>query len=148
LSASWDLMIAHPPCTYLANSGVRWLYNKDKSRNEDRWENMRAGAEFFKLLLECGIPRICIENPVMHKHAKAIIGQNFSHSFQPWQHGHGYTKRTCLWLKNLPKLKPSNVVEGRSAIMHNLPPSKDRGHIRSLTPEGVGKAMAEQWGDL
>lgn len=145
----WDLMVAHPPCTYLSNSGVRWLYlDKQKTRNEDRWASMREGAEFFKALLNADIPRICVENPVVHGHAKTLIGQDFTQSVQPWQFGHGYTKRTCFWLKNLPTLRPTNVVEGREQLIHKMPPGKDRGLKRSVTPQGMADAMALQWGGL
>lgn len=134
-------MIAHPPCTYLCNSGVCWLH-KDKSR----WDKMRDGALFFRALLDAPIDKICIENPVMHKYAKEIIGQNFTQSVQPWQFGHGETKRTCFWLKNLPILKPTKIVEGREQRLHKLPPSKDRWKLRSTTYQGIANAMAMQWG--
>jgi hypothetical protein len=142
----WDMLIGFPPCTYLCNSGVRWLYRKDKTWNYSRWKNMREGAEFFRLLFNSGIPKICIENPVMHRYAKDIIGETFTQSVQPWQFGHGYCKRTCLWLKGLPNLKPSNIVDGRDQLIHKMPPSKDRAIKRSLTPVGLAEAMANQWG--
>ena len=137
----WDLMIAHPPCTYLTNSGVSWLYRK-----EGRWNKMREGALFFKHLLEADIPQICIENPIMHKYAVEIIGRRQDQVIQPWMFGHGETKATCLWLKNLPKLKPTNIVEGREQRLHYLPPSKDRSKLRSITYPGIAKTMAEQCG--
>ena len=137
----WDLMIAHPPCTYLTNSGVSWLYRK-----EGRWNKMREGALFFKHLLEADIPQICIENPIMHKYAVEIIGRRQDQVIQPWMFGHGETKATCLWLKNLPELKHTNIVEGREQRLHYLPPSKDRSKLRSITYPGIAKAMAEQWG--
>lgn len=140
----WDLMIAHPPCTYLCNSGVRWLWDKDKNLNKERWFNMRDGALFFRELLNCNIPKIAIENPIMHKYAKEYIRQQ-DQIIQPWQFGHGETKATCLWLKGLPLLKPTNIVEGREARIHKLPPSKDRWKIRSTTYKGIADAMAEQW---
>ena len=139
----WDLIIAHPPCTYLCNSGVRWL-----STDPTRWAKMKDGAEFFKKFLDTGCPRICIENPIMHKHAKAIIGVDYTQIVQPWQFGHGETKATCLWLQNLPPLQPTNIVEGREGRIHKLPPSKDRGKLRSVTYQGIADAMAEQWGPL
>jgi hypothetical protein len=141
LDEGWDLMIAHPPCTFLCNSGVCWLH-KDKSR----WGKMKDGALFFKKLLNCKIDKICIENPIMHKYAKEIIGANFTQSVQPWQFGHGETKRTCLWLKGLPNLTPTKIVEGREQRLHYLPPSKDRWKLRSMTYPGIAKAMAKQWG--
>jgi len=136
----FDLMIAHPPCTYLCNSGVSWLY-KDKSR----WGKMKEGALFFKRLMDCPIPKIAIENPIMHKYAVEIIGRRQDQVIQPWQFGHGETKATCLWLKNLPKLKPTNIVEGREQRLHKLPPSKDRWKLRSKTYQGIADAMASQW---
>lgn len=146
LDLGWDLAIFHPPCTFLSNSGVRWLYNADGSNNSQRWADMRKGAEFFKRLLEADIPKIAVENPVMHKYAKQIIGQDFTQSIQPWQFGHPETKRTCLWLKNLSPLQPTDVVEGREGRIHKMPPSADRGKLRSITYQGIADAMAQQWG--
>lgn len=100
----WDLIIAHPPCTYLCNSGVRWLYNKDGSKNTERWKEMEMGAIFFRSLLYQNCDKIAIENPIIHKYAKEIIGVDYSQIIQPWHHGHGETKATCLWLKGLPIL--------------------------------------------
>lgn len=159
INDGFDLMIAHPPCTYLCNSGVCWLYKNissgegwpnpikfTKEKNLQRWEEMEKGANFFKMLLNCNIPKIAIENPIMHKYAKEIIGRGQDQVIQPWMFGHGETKATCLWLKNLPKLEPTNIVEGRTQRMHQLPPSKDRWKIRSTTYKGIAEAMAEQWG--
>lgn len=142
-------MIAHPPCTYMCNSGAKHLYIDGKKENgvyQPRWDALKEAAEFFKKLLEFPIEKIAIENPIMLKYAKDIIGKNYSQTIQPWQFGHGETKATCLWLKNLPKLLPSNVVEGRVARIHNLPPSKNRWKERSKTYEGIAAAMADQWG--
>lgn len=141
INKGWDLMIAHPPCTYLCNSGVVWLH-----RDKSRWDKMREGAEFFKKLLECPIPRIAIENPIMHKYAVEIIGRRQDQLIQPWQFGHGETKATCFWLKNLPKLMPTNIVEGREQRLHKLPPSNDRWKLRSTTYTGIAEAIAKQWG--
>ncbi len=141
IDAGFDMMIAHPPCTYLCNSGVSWLH-----KDESRWGKMRDGAEFFKRLLDCSIARIAIENPIMHKYSKEIIGKSQSQIIQPWQFGHGETKATCLWLKGLPILKPSEIVSGREQRLHRLPPSKDRAKLRSLTYQGIADAMADQWG--
>lgn len=146
IHGDWDLIIAHPPCTYLCNSGVCWLYNKDKSKNIKRWEQMKIGALFFKSLLNSVCDKIVIENPIMHKYAVEIIGKKQDQIIQPWQFGHGETKATCLWLKNLPKLKPTDIVKGREQRIHKLPPSKDRAKLRSKTYPGIAKAMAEQWG--
>jgi len=107
---------------------------------------MREGAEFFKKLLNADIPKICVENPIMHKYAKEIIGVNQSQVIQPYMFGHGEKKATCLWLKNLPLLKPTNIVEGRIQRLHLLPPSKDRAKLRSITYKGIAEAMADQWG--
>ena len=147
LTMFWDLIIAHPPCTFLSNSGVRWLYNKDKSKNVDRWEDMEEGAIFFRSLLHANCDAIAIENPIMHKHALRIIGERPTQIIQPWQFGHGETKATCLWLKGLPKLQPTNIVEGREQRIWKMPPSIDRQKLRSKTYSGIAKAMAEQWSE-
>ena len=141
--SKFDLMIAHPPCTYLCNSGVVWLY-----RDESRWNKMREAAKFFKYLLDAPVKHIAVENPIMHKYAVEIIGRRQDQVIQPWQFGHGETKATCLWLKNLPKLTPTNIVEGREQRLHKLPPSKDRWKLRSMTYKGIAEAMAKQWGNL
>lgn len=146
LGEKWDLMIAHPPCTYLSNSGVRWLYNKDKTKNLDRWKKLAEASEFFKLCLNAPINKIAVENPIQHKHARDLIGVKYTQIIQPWQFGHGETKATCLWLKNLTKLTPTNVVSGREQRLHWLSPSENRWKERSRTYEGIAKAMAEQWG--
>ena len=141
LDDGWDLMVAHPPCTFLSNSGVRWL----KSQN-GRWRNMVDGAHFFKDLMMAPIDRIAIENPIMHKYAVDIIGRRQDQVVQPWMFGHGETKATCLWLKNLPKLTPTDVVKGREGRIWKMPPSADRQKLRSMTYTGIANAMAEQWG--
>ena len=151
LNDGWDLMIAHPPCTYLANSGVRWLHEQ-----EDRWEAMEDGARFFYDLLHADIPRIAVENPVMHKYAVRIVGRKQDQCVQPWQFGHPESKRTCFWLKNLPLLQPTSDVREKMEQMTNaqrqrlhwLPPSADRWKLRSLTYSGIATAMADQWGSL
>ncbi len=150
LDKGWDLMIAHPECTYMCNSGVCWLYKKDKNgqkvKDKTRWANMRKGAKFLKTLLECDIPRICVENPIPHKYALEIIGRKYDQIVHPWQHNHPETKATCLWLKNLPKLEPTNVVDPvNGSALHRLPPSKDRWKKRSLTYSGIAKALATQY---
>lgn len=144
LKEHWDLIIAHPPCTYLCNSGVRGLHT-----DPGRWELLDEAAKFFRLFLNVDCERVCIENPVMHKHARQRIGGvRRSQVIQPWQFGHGETKATCLWLKNLPRLEPTNIVSGREARIHKMGPSPDRGKLRSKTYEGIGEAMAQQWGPL
>ncbi len=148
LDENWDLMIAHPPCTYLCNSGVHWLH-KDSSR----WNKLKEGAEFFKNLKECNIPKICVENPIPHKYAKETIGQ-YSQIIQPWQFGEDASKATCLWLKNLSKLKPTDIIKKKRYAnqtpsgRNNLGPSDDRWKLRSITYQGIAQAMALQWGSL
>ena len=146
LDKNWDMMIAHPPCTYLCNSGVSWLH-----KDESRWIELEKASEFFKTLLEYDIPKICVENPIPHKYGKL---PKYSQIVQPYEYGHPERKATCLWLKNLPKLKPTNNVKDE---MLKLPktqqqrkfyvPIKDRAKNRSITFEGIAKAMVEQWGN-
>jgi len=140
LGDGWDLFIAHPECTRLANSGVRWLHERNL------WAEMEVAAKFFKTLLDSDIPKKALENPIPHKYAVDIIGRKYDQIIQPWQFGHGETKATCLWLENLPMLQPTNIVEGREQRMWKLPPSADRAKIRSRTYSGIADAMAEQWG--
>ncbi len=135
LGDGWDLMIAHPPCTHLAVSGARWFKDKVTEQAE--------ALDFVRLLMNAPIERIAIENPV------SIISSKIrkpDQIIQPWQFGHGETKATCLWLKNLPKLTPTNIVEGRDNRIHRMPPSPDRWKLRSTTYAGIAQAMAEQWG--
>ena len=135
LDQSWDLMIAHPPCTHLAVSGARWF--KDKVV-----EQIQA-LEFVRALLDAPIPKIALENPV------SIISSRIrkpDQIIQPWQFGHGEMKKTCLWLKGLPKLTPTDIVEGREQRIHNMSPSPNRWKERSRTYTGIAAAMAEQWG--
>lgn len=150
LDDGWDLLIvAHPPCTRLCNSGVRWLHNPPPGKTKAQmWDELREGAALFSTLWNAPIDRIAVENPVMHKHAKALI-ENFeppAQSVQPWEYGHGETKRTCLWLRGLPKLTPTNIVDGREARVHRMPPSPDRWKERSRFFTGIAEAMADQWG--
>lgn len=131
----WDLMIAHPPCTHLAVSGARWF--KEKQREQ------ASALEFVRMLLNARINHIALENPI------SIISSRIrkpDQIIQPWQFGHGETKATCLWLKNLPLLVPTNIVEGRMPRVHHAPPSPDRWKERSRTYQGIADAMAEQWG--
>jgi hypothetical protein len=111
---------------------------------------LAEGAALFSDFWTAPIARVCVENPVMHKHAKALIRnyQKPAQSVQPWQFGHGETKRTCFWLRNLPKLKPTNIVEGREARIHKMPPSPTRWKERSRFYPGIAAAMADQWGTL
>ena len=152
LNDGWDLlMVAHPPCTRLCNSGVRWLALPPPGKTrEQMWAELDEGAALFSDFWNAPIERIAIENPVMHKHAKARIVnfEDFAQSIQPWQFGHGETKRTCLWLKNLPPLIPTNIVSGRAPRVHQMPPSPDRWKERSRFFPGIAKAMADQWGSF
>lgn len=135
LSQGWDLMIAHPPCTYLAASGARWFASRPTLQEK--------ALDFVRILLDAPIPFIALENPV------GVISTKIrkpDQIIQPWMFGHGETKATCLWLKNLPKLLPTNVVSGRSPKCHWTSPSEDRWKIRSRTYEGIARAMASQWG--
>ena len=135
LGDGWDLMIAHPPCTHLAVSGARWF--------KDKLPEQAEALEFVRLLLDAPIPRIALENPV------SIISTRIrkpDQIIQPWMFGHGEVKATCLWLRNLPKLTPTNVVAGREARVHLMPPGPDRWKLRSTTLAGVAAAMADQWG--
>ena len=153
ITKGWDMMIAHPTCTYLTNSGVRWLWNKDGSKNELRWKQMRESAEFFNKLLNATIPLIAIENPIPHKYALELIGRKYDQCIQPYQFGHPESKATCFWLKGLPKLTPTNDVKNiwkslpknESQRIHFLPPGPERAKLRSKTFLGIAKAMAEQW---
>lgn len=138
LDHGWDLMVCHPPCTFLTNSGERWM--KD---NPERQEQRRQAVEFVRALLAAPIPRIALENPIGHL-STAI--RKPDQIIQPWMFGHGETKSTCLWLKGLPKLIPTNLVDGREPRVHWMPPSADRWKLRSTTYAGIGAAMADQWG--
>lgn len=137
LGDGWDMMIAHPPCTHLAVSGARWFKDKKVEQAE--------ALEFVRLLLDAPIERIALENPI------SIISSQIrkpDQIIQPWQFGHGETKATCLWLQNLPKLQPTNIVEGREQRIWKIPPGPDRWKERSRTFEGIAQAMANQWGNL
>jgi hypothetical protein len=164
LDKGWDLMIAHPPCTYLAVSGARWLYNKDGSKNEDRWINREKALNFVRTLLDAPIPRIALENPV------SVISSEIrkpDQIVQPYEYGDKASKRTCLWTKNLPPLVPTKIVDkgemyewidkkGKSrkypmwhfqALIDAKTP-EERRTLRSKTFMGIANAMAEQWGNL
>lgn len=139
----WDLIIAHPPCTRLANSGVRWLEERDL------WQEMYYACEFFNQFQQIGkygLP-VCIENPIPHKYAVEYIGK-YNQIIQPWQFGHGESKATCLWLYNLPELKPTEIVSGREQRVWKMAPGEERTKERSKTLPGIARAMAEQWGGL
>jgi hypothetical protein len=143
----FDLMVAHPPCTYLANSGVRWLYGgKGTVIDPDRWAKMGEAAHFFRALLNAPIPMVAVENPIMHGHARMLIGRGPDQIVHPWQHGHGEQKSTGLWLRGLPLLVPSDIVDGREQRVWRMGPSEDRWKERSRTFKGIAAAMADQWG--
>jgi site-specific DNA-cytosine methylase len=133
--SSYDLIIAHPPCTHLAVSGSRWFKDKQPQQAE--------ALEFVRWIMALPVPRLALENPV------SIISSQIrkpDQIIQPWQFGHGETKATCLWLRGLPKLVPTNIVDGRAAKVHKCPPGPDRWKIRSKTYQGIAEAMADQWG--
>ena len=139
LNKEWDIIIAFPPCTHLAVSGARWFQEKRKDGRQQK------AIDFFIYIANRDCKKIAIENPVgimstLYKKPDQII--------QPWQFGHGETKATCLWLRGLPKLKPTNIVTGRENRIWKMAPSKDRAKLRSKTFPGIAKAMAEQWGKL
>jgi site-specific DNA-cytosine methylase len=137
LNAGWDLMIAHPPCTHLAVSGARWFRDKQQEQID--------ALEFVRCLMDAPIDKICLENPV------SIISSHIrkpDQIIQPWMFGHGETKATCLWLKGLPKLQATNIVDGRANRVHRESPSPDRWKKRSRTLTGIAQAMAVQWSTL
>ena len=138
LSRGWDMVIAFPPCTHLASSGARWFAAKRADGRQQR------AIDFFMRFAECGCVRIAIENPVG---IMSTVWRKPDQIIQPWQFGHGETKATCLWLKGLPKLVPTDVVEGRDDRVARMPPSPDRSKLRSKTYSGIAAAMAEQWSD-
>lgn len=158
LDDGWDLMIGHPECTYLCNSGVHHLHKEPDGsgtlKGRHRWKAMYEGAMFFKRLWDAPIERIAIENPIMHKYAKGYIGASQTQVIQPWMHGHLESKATCLWLKGLAPLVPSNNVKEEfdkldyvdRAKIHYVSPGPDRWKIRSTTYDGIAQAFADQWG--
>lgn len=137
INQGWDLMIAHPPCTHLAVSGARHFAEKRKDGRQ------QEAIAFFMALADTEIPRVAIENPVC---IMSTVWRKPDQIIQPWQHGHGETKSTCLWLKGLPLLTPSDIVPGRADRIHKMPPSADRWKLRSTTYQGIANAMAAQWG--
>lgn len=155
----WDLMVGHPPCTFLCNSGVRWLYEGGKKSDPpkfdpDRVDALNDGLDFFKELKNAPIDKIALENPVMHGHAQGVVGKP-TQCIQPWWFGDEAFKGTCLWLKNLPPLvatnklvppKPGTDEHKRWSAIHRAPPGPDRWKVRSQTFQGIADAMAEQWG--
>tara|TARA_R100000951_G_C2586706_1_gene163666 strand:+ start:52 stop:678 length:627 start_codon:yes stop_codon:yes gene_type:complete len=160
IDQGWDMMIAHPPCTYLSVSGARWLYNKDGSKNEERWRNQSEALNFVQRLMDVPIDKIAVENPV------SVISSNIrkpEQIIQPWMFGDEATKTTCLWLKNLPLLKPTKVVgkgervvfkSGKShpqwyaEALSKAKTAEERRNLRSKTFPGIAQAIANQWGGL
>lgn len=135
LDRDWDMMIAFPPCTHLASSGARWF--------KDKLQEQKEAIDFFLTLAYADIEKVAIENPIgimstLYRKPDQII--------QPWQFGHGETKSTCLWLKGLPPLQATDIVPGREHRIHRMPPSANRGRLRSITYTGIAQAMADQWG--
>lgn len=133
----WDMLIAFPPCTHVAVSGARWFRHKIAEQ--------RAALEFMRDILEADIPRIAMENPIG---IFSTWWRKPDQIIQPWQFGHGETKATCLWLKNLPLLQPTQIVSGREARVHRMAPGPNRARDRSKTYQGIADAMAAQWGPL
>lgn len=165
LADGWDMLIvAHPPCTRLCNSGVRWLTSPPPGRTlGEMWAELDAGAALFSSLWNAPVPRVAVENPVMHKHAKARIEgyQPAAQSVQPWEYGDWETKRTCLWLRGLPALVPTyrTLADARAGLgiaedampmarVHRMAPGADRAKERSRFFAGIAGAMADQWGPM
>ena len=137
LKMKWDMIIAHPPCTHLCSSGARWFTEGKKP-----WSLQDEAAEFFMRFANADCPRVAIENPI------GVMSTKYrkpNQIIQPWQFGHGETKATCLWLKGLPNLVPTEIVEGREQRIHRMPPGPERAKLRSKTFPGIARAMAEQW---
>jgi len=161
INKGWDMMIAHPPCTFLAVSGARWLYNKDGSKNEERWKNQAEALDFVQRLMDAPIDKIAIENPI------SVISSNIrkpEQIIQPWMFGDKAQKSTCLWLKNLPLLEPTDIVEKGEFVefiskkgvkkkqpkwyfdaLKNAKTPAERRTLRSKTFKGIAEAMAKQW---
>jgi hypothetical protein len=134
INDGWDLMVAHPPCTHLAVSGARWFHKKEQEQRE--------ALDFVRRLMDAPIEQIAIENPISVISSKIRKPDQI---IQPWMFGHGETKATCLWLKQLPPLQPTEIVAGRENKIHRLPPSENRWKLRSLTYQGIADAMGSQW---
>lgn len=141
LRQPWDAVVSHPPCTRLCNSGVRWLAERDL------WDDMREGAAFFLECLNANAPFVAVENPVMHKYAREIVGRGPDFTVQPWQFGDPAKKRTCFWTRGLPPLKPTSDMQASDARAdcHLASPGPDRWKERSRTYPGIAQAIAAQW---
>lgn len=150
-TGKYDMMIAHPPCTFLCNSGVRWLYNNDKSFNKERWADLLLARRLFNDLWNAPIEKKALENPIAHKYAYL---PPYSQIIHPWQFGHKERKATCLWLSGLPLLQETSNVKvwvdlapyKETAKVHHMAPGLDRARLRSVTYMGIAQAMADQWG--
>jgi len=144
LREPWDLVVAHPSCTYLANSGVRWRVERRE------WGQIALAVAFFVQCLNANAPRVAVENPVMHRYGRDQIGRGPDFTVQPWQFGDPYRKRTCFWTRGLPPLRPTSAMTASSAeaACHRAPPSPDRWKDRSRTYPGIANAIADQWGGL
>ncbi len=140
LADGWDMLIAHPPCTHLCNSGVRWLHERN------RWAELDAAAAMFLAFLHAPVPRVAVENPIMHGHALRRVGRRPDCIVHPYHFGLGERKATCWWLRGLPPLRPTHVVPGRRPRVHRESPAADRWKKRSITPTCMAEAMAAQWG--
>lgn len=142
LGKRWAGVVAHPPCTRLCNSGVRWLAERDL------WQDMADGAAFFRACLNANAPLVAVENPVMHRYAAQAVGRRQDFSVQPWQFGDDFKKRTCFWTRGLPPLVPTSTLDGSTAVAdcHLASPGPDRWKARSRTYPGIARAIASQWG--
>lgn len=140
----WRAVIAHPSCQRLCNSGVRWLAERDL------WADMREGAAFFLACLNANAPFVAVENPVMHRYAREIVGAGPAFTVQPWQFGDDFKKRTCFWTRGLPPLTPTSALDGSTAVaeVHRASPGPNRSRDRSRTYPGIAAAIADQWGSL
>lgn len=140
---SWDLLIAHPPCDWLANSGVRWRVERQE------WDEVREAGRFFRSFLECPVKRIAVENPVMHRYGVEAVGRRQDFTCQPWQFGDPVRKRVCWWTKNLPPLRKTSRMTSSQAhpTVHREPPGPERKKNRSRFFPGMAAAMASQWGN-
>ena len=148
LQERWDLVVAHPPCTFLTLSGVRWLHERP-----ERWAKMEAGARFLRACLSANAAAVCVENPIPHRYAVEAIGRKYDQIIHPWQHGHPTRKATCLWLRGLPPLRETDNVKAtmlaapkaeRNSVLWR-PQSRGRAKLRALTYPGIARAMANQW---
>ena len=136
LKIKWDMVLAFPPCTHLAVSGARYFEEKRRDGRQ------QAAIDFFMRFVECDCPRVAIENPVG---IMSTVYRKPDQIIQPWQFGHGETKATCLWLRGLPQLRPTEIVDGREQRIWRMPPGQERAKLRARTYPGIARAMAEQW---